>query len=766
MRNKMNEKRWLLLIGIIFGVGLIVLVSALTTTQIFFDGFETANFDTIWTHDVAYERQNTNENTDGGGTWSIEINGNVGDVTMEITAAKNITNQTNCNLTSRIHIETAFDGGEYICMDYSYDDGITWNRDTGSDGGINGLCQDGNVDTEGVWRTISHYIPNAVGNETFKYRFRTTVSGTQEDGYIDNVNLTCTKNAAPTIDNITASHTIIKGGDIITIWANTTSHGINDTEVDELFLYCSTNSAPTAANTNCTGGTLNDATYPYALSCTFTVPTDDISRTEFCRIYDGNMYSTTIPNITYTTDSTPPSTSITSVAGDTVAAYYDTVNDAKTNIIVSGENSMVCRWSSSDVVYSSMSNDCTIIGTNANCSITGISEGFYTRYISCQDNYTNEQTTGQNLDVQFTLDYTAPTTSDNSVATVQVPDYIVTISESDNVDADPSTLYCTNTADSCTPNLIIDDGGTVIFTSANRGVNYLRYNSTDDARNSQAIQSSTININRLPVFTSATDNAVTIKGGREVNITSISSDADSGQEMTLWVCNSVLANSTGCIGTEYCNATSTGNMSCTFSSETDSASHTWYAFIFDELSEISIANRTGIYTTDSTGPVITIDSPANVTITQDSVTFTMTVNEALTNAWYTLNNGVANVSMTNTSTFVYTHTNTNIADGGYTAQFWANDSYGNLNTSSVSFTIDTIPADSTPPTITIWGPDNNTYYTVASTLFNISSDEALSWAGYILNNGALIDIGNISTTYWNITVSLPEGRNNITFFAN
>jgi len=69
--------------------------------------------------------------------------------------------------------------------------------------------------------------------------------------------------------------------------------------------------------------------------------------------------------------------------------------------------------------------------------------------------------TAQNLDVSFFLDYTAPTTSDNSVTSVQAPNYIVTITESDNVDSDPATLYCTDTTGSCIPSIVIDNGGSL-----------------------------------------------------------------------------------------------------------------------------------------------------------------------------------------------------------------------------------------------------------------------------------------------------------------
>jgi len=765
MRNK--KLILFLMVGIILIVSSLSLVGALTTIGVFYDGFETDNFATIWTSAADYVRQSA-ASVDTG-TYSIEVNGGVTNALMTVTNAQNISNQTTCNLTARVLIETGWDGDEFICLDYSTDGGSTWNRDAGSDGTTGGLCQDGNVDTEGAFRTISYDVTSADEIDSFKFRFRTTVSGGNEDGYIDNVNLTCSKNAVPVINNITMSDSTIKGGNTITIYANTTSHGVNDTEADTLYLYCDDTTTPTAVNTDCTGGTTSDASYPYAMTCTFATLPTDTTYNEYCRLYDSNGYSSAV-NLTYITDSTAPTTSVTNVAGDPAASYFDTVNDGATEINISGEANMVCRWSSSDVVYSSMSNDCTISGTVGSCSINDIaSQGYTTRYISCQDQYGNAQTTSTNLDISFYLDYTAPTTSDDSVSAVQAPPYSVTIAEADNVDSDPTSYYCTSSTQGCNSTTSIDNGGLVTYTSLNRGVNYLRYYSIDDAGNTQTTVNKTININQLPVFLSAWDDATIIKGGTTINVSANFSESDSGQEITLFVCNSSGASSSGCTGGHYCNSTNTINTSCTFTSESDSTTHTWYAYIFDELDEAASANpKSGTYTTDTTAPSITLSNPANAsTITQTSVTISITVNEALTNAWYSLDDGVNNVTMTNTTLYAYSHSNTSIANGDYNLSIWANDFYGNIASSlGWVFTIDTTYGDTTAPSITIITPINNSYDTDGTVTLNITTDEALSWAGYSNKSDDLNDLDNVSTTNWNATITFAEGQHNITFYAN
>jgi hypothetical protein len=585
-------------------------------------------------------------------------------------------------------------------------------------------------------------------------------------------NVTYTNNVAPTIANITSSTILIKGGNQMTIYANTTSNGVNDTNANTLNLYCSNSTtSPSVADNICSD---TDTTYPYALTCVYNTKLADGNETIYCRVYDGMAYSSNAPNATYTIDSSAPTLSIISVAGDLSPSYFDTTNDGVTLVNISGESGMSCRWDSSDTTYSLMnpSHSCAISGVYALCNFTDVStQNLTNRYISCQDSLTNENNATNNLDVTFTLDYTAPTTTDDSVTSFQAPSYIVTISESDNVATSLTitTYYCTDVIGTCTPSTLIDNGGTVTFTSSNRGINYLRYYSVDSAGNTQATQNKTININRYPNLTSATDNSTTIKGGAYVNVSTVSFDSDTPQGITLFVCNSSSATSSGCTDTQYCTSSGTANLSCAFASETDSATHSWYAFIYDDLSEAASNNSiSGSYVTDSIGPVITIITPsAGQNITQQSFTFQASVNEQAGSVWYSLNSGSVNVTMSNSSLYLYSHTNSSIPDGDYNITFYANDSYGNIATPvSRSFNINTTVPDTTPPVITVESPDNNTYYTSASILLNITANENISWAGYKINTTAIANLGNTSLTSWNATYSFSEGTNTVTFYAN
>ncbi|MBI2629504.1 hypothetical protein HYW76_00215 [Candidatus Pacearchaeota archaeon] len=582
-------------------------------------------------------------------------------------------------------------------------------------------------------------------------------------GNLNSSSVTFNVNFPPAISNATILPNPVAGSTAITIYANS-SNNVSDTEQATLYFYCDDSSLPDSVNTKCTGGTTSSAA-PYTLTCGFTSQSGNGNYTKYCRVYDGNSYSSTV-QVNYTVNADTLTTSIVSVAGDTTPSYYDTVNDALTEIIVSGESGMSCRWSSSDLAYSSMSNTCPVVNTQANCSVNNVaSQGFATRYVSCQNALGVGQTASNNLDVSFYLDYTAPTTSDNSVSSIQLPNYAVTISEADSVDSDPKSYYCSSTSQGCNPTTSIDNGGQIVLTT--RGVNYLRYYSQDFVGNSQTIVNKTINLNQLPVLTSASDNAVTILGGTTVTINSVSSDADS-QTLKLYVCSSSGANSSGCTGTQYCSATATVNLSCGFASEIDSATHTWYAYLFDSLGEAASANPlTGSYITDSTAPSITIISPENTNYTQTSVTTEIVTSEAASSAWYNLDsNSTTNVTLSNVSSKQWTAVISGLLIGNHNITFYANDSFDNLGSSSIRYFTIVSPADTTPPAITILTPANASYNSL-SPLLNITTDEALSWAGYKLNSGALTNLTNSSTTNWYATLSLSqESTNNLTIYVN
>jgi len=584
---------------------------------------------------------------------------------------------------------------------------------------------------------------------------------TNSNGYIKTYEIT--SNYLPNMTSITLSSSMIRGGDPVII----TAQNVTDSDNETLEIYCSNQSIPDSSNkVTCTGGSPIDDYSPYSVSCSFATPVDDENHTTYCRIFDGVEY-TNVYSGWYVTDSQTPSTTILSVAGDTAPTYYDTVNDGMTVINISGEANMSCRYGLIDQPYTAMTNNCTTIFNNSICS-PAPSQGTADYYVSCKDLVGNEQNASTNNDISsLAIDWTAPTTFDNSDAAVHLPGYNVTLTEADNVDGDPTTLYCIDTSNTCNPLIATDDGAEFEFTA--RGASYLKYYSTDDAGNSQTIVNNTIHINVLPVFTSAFDNLTTVIGGGNITVSTFSNDSDTvlGQNLRLFVCNETGANSSGCTATTLCSdLISTENSTCSFSAPFIDAVFNWYAYIYDSSGEASVDNyKSGSVLIDSTNPVISITSPLNTTYPQNSVTAEVTINEPASFVTYSINKS-SNISMTNISAILWTATVSNLTNGTFNITYYANDTVGNIGSNDVEFIIDTTFNDSLPPSITIWSPINDTFYANSSVYLNISANEGLAWAGYSVNGSAPTNMDSVSATKWNATIMLADSYHVITIIAN
>ncbi|RLE39047.1 hypothetical protein DRJ17_01995 [Candidatus Woesearchaeota archaeon] len=225
---------------------------------------------------------------------------------------------------------------------------------------------------------------------------------------------------------------------------------------------------------------------------------DDVAHIVYC-VVDDNINESGEVAATFLADNTPPSSlSIINIGGDTTPPYWDTVNDNQTVVYAQGELLMVCRWARQDINFSSMpvNQQCIISGTTAMCNFgsldLNISNTGY--YISCEDQYGNEQNSSNNLDVPaFGTDWSAPQTTHNIVpGYIYKPPFNVTLFEFDvPVGTNVTTYCCVDLAGICTPSITCDDG-LVGFNNINvsinesyRGIAHLRYYSIDSANNNQ-----------------------------------------------------------------------------------------------------------------------------------------------------------------------------------------------------------------------------------------------------------------------------------------
>ncbi len=313
-------------------------------------------------------------------------------------------------------------------------------------------------------------------------------------------------NNIPTIDSITATPDPVKGGSTVTITTGT----IADTESETLNLYCAIdNPHPDLSNYNCTAS----SSFPYTLSCTMPSPIDDTTYTVYCKVYDSHDYSIAVSD-TFTSDSTPPTITFGSVAGDTSSPYWDIVDDSTTYIDVDlSENNSNCRWSYSDIAYASMSNNCnSLSGTDISCNLGNITEtSSKTVYIGCQDGVGNIQSS--TLSITFGVDFTDPSTyitnlTGGITGGIHLPGYQIIMVEDDiPIENVPTKVYTWECRDELGGDCVIPstpstgniDNGTILTFSA-RGTNRIKFYSADEAGHTQTpVMDIEIKINSLPV---------------------------------------------------------------------------------------------------------------------------------------------------------------------------------------------------------------------------------------------------------------------------
>lgn len=156
-------------------------------------------------------------------------------------------------------------------------------------------------------------------------------------------------------------------------------------------------------------------------------------------------------------------------------------------------------------------------------------------------------------------------------------------------------------------------------------------------------------------------------------------------------------------------------------------------------------------------PILSINQPWNTTYDNNTINFNVTGNEPL--SWVAVEISGYNNSLTNQSG-EWNYLNDSLSDGQYETQFWFNDSSGNMNTTNITFTIDT-----TPPTITISQPWNTTYDNNTIN-FNVTGDEPLDWVNVEISGYNNTNFTNQSNEWNYLNDSLPDGTYEAKFWFN
>jgi len=162
---------------------------------------------------------------------------------------------------------------------------------------------------------------------------------------------------------------------------------------------------------------------------------------------------------------------------------------------------------------------------------------------------------------------------------------------------------------------------------------------------------------------------------------------------------------------------------------------------------------------DTTPPDIAITFPSNNTNTSNTgLDVNYTVDNTAVSCWYSNDSYTINTSLDNCGTNITTVT---WAEGKHNVTIWVNDSIGNENSTSVYFTIDTIP-----PLVQIVYILNNTYTNNVGIDINYTvSDANPAYCWYSNDsysvNTSLTDCGtNITDVIW------TEGTHNVRVYAN
>ncbi|MFC1964674.1 hypothetical protein ACFLWG_01545, partial [Chloroflexota bacterium] len=118
-----------------------------------------------------------------GGSYSAEVNGTTRDSTLTLINPISLSEKASATLTYSWCIWRGLDLGEYLALDVSADNGVTWQE----------LARlDGNIDQEDVWHDEKIDLGSEYMVNGFKIRFRAKMSWRNEYASIDEMKVVST----------------------------------------------------------------------------------------------------------------------------------------------------------------------------------------------------------------------------------------------------------------------------------------------------------------------------------------------------------------------------------------------------------------------------------------------------------------------------------------------------------------------------------------------------------------------------------------------
>ncbi|MBT3324403.1 hypothetical protein HN681_03140 [archaeon] len=317
-------------------------------------------------------------------------------------------------------------------------------------------------------------------------------------------------------------------------------------------------------------------------------------------------------------------------------------------------------------------------------STTGLVDGDYTYFVSSKDNVGNINLTTISTITIDSVDVDGPIINfvnlENNSFSSDV-NLIINYTVTDlNLDA------CWYSNDTMSVNISLGSGGNcsnITNVVWNEGSHNLTVWANDTLGNeASSITSFTIDTNS-PVINyedqAETDESKLTRNNIYVNV-SVTEINEVNITYNLYYSNHTLVNSSTFTDT-------TRSINWTGLSETN---YNFNVTVYDNATN-SASTLTRTVSIDTTNPLITIDSPFNQNYIVSSISYNISSNENLSSCVVSIDDWVTNSSLTlNSSLTGATFTNLSVIDSTYTARFWCNDTFGNINnTRSVNFTIDT-----------------------------------------------------------------------------
>lgn len=179
-----------------------------------------------------------------------------------------------------------------------------------------------------------------------------------------------------------------------------------------------------------------------------------------------------------------------------------------------------------------------------------------------------------------------------------------------------------------------------------------------------------------------------------------------------------------------------------------------YNYVYANITNFSVFAPLG--KKDTTPPKITIHSPSNVSIADQTPLLNATFDETVNYTWYSLNDATNSTPVGGASNL--TLNLSTLPEGTYSITVYANDTAGNLNLTKVYFTVDV-----TPPNVSFVSPVNGSTYFNSSVFLNLSRSDD----GTVSTSLYRVDAASNKTypsPIW--IIGLANGTHNIVVFTN